>query len=197
MMHHTMKSRSTAGFSLIEVVMVVAIIGVLVAIFIFSQSEARVKSRNAAVINQMNEYVKSLELYYSDNGLYPQTTVNRRARFCIGDNSNLDGDCMGSLTTDTSDNDSAANQALRVYMSALPRFKQPIASYNYSSPAYSGCTDPNPAMPYSANSSCTKDDFSLYFLLEGTNAKCGRAQVADPSLSGVYTLCRYQGRAVN
>ncbi len=187
----------SAGFTLIELMIVVTIIGILTAIFVSSQSEARVKARNNTVISQVAEYVKALELYHSDTGQYPPTTANRRARFCIGDNSNLGGDCMGPITTDTSDDDSAANQALRVYLSALPRFSQPRGSYNYSSPAYSGCTDPNPAIPYGANSSCTKDDFSLYFLLEGTNQDCARSQVADPSLSGEYTLCRYQGRAVN
>lgn len=178
-----------------ELLIVITIIGILISVAIMSQSEARKNARNTNVINQMNEYAKALELYHTDAGSYPGTNANRSARYCIGDNPV--GSCLGGITTATANDNSAANVALRNYLTSLPRFQQPSGALSYSSPAYSGCTDTNPAVLYSAvTSSCSVNDYSFWFVLEGTNEECGRADVANSSLGGEYTLCRLQGQAV-
>jgi len=159
---------------------VIAIIGVLAAIVLAALSESRQKARNIAVIAQMEEYQKAIELFYAENGYYPKTTSNRTAKFCMGDNPV--GNCMGnSVTSGYQNDDSLINQALRNYMSALPRFSQSRGSYNYSSPAYSGCK---------GNTPCTDQEYSFWFLLEGTGQDCQRAVVDTANLSDEYTLCR-------
>ncbi len=60
------------GFTLIELIMVIAIIGVVGAIAMVVLSDARMKGRDNARKSQVQEILKALELYYTDNGAYPQ-----------------------------------------------------------------------------------------------------------------------------
>lgn len=178
------RGRAERGFTLIELLIVVAIIGVLSAIVLAALGESRERSRNAAVISQMKEYQKAIELFYSNSGYYPRTNVGRDSRFCIGD---VTDDCMGSFTSDASSPELPINVALGNHIGSLPRIKQPQGGLNYSSPAYSGCA--GTGMPLTSDS-CTEQDYSFWFLLEGTNEDCAGAHVANTSLSGEYTLCR-------
>lgn len=64
------KAKQT-GFTLIELLVVVAIIGVLASVVMISVNEARIKSRDAARVAQANEVLKAVELYFTENGFYP------------------------------------------------------------------------------------------------------------------------------
>lgn len=177
------------GFTLLELLIVIAIIGILSTVVLAALDDSRRNSRNEAVISQMNEYQKALELNYSDTGQYPRTNVAGTARYCIGDDLSPGEQCMGSVTNAagySAANSAAAENAFRAYMSTLQRFDQPRGAYTYSSPAYSGCAGVG-----MANTSCTTGDYSIWFLLEGTNEDCGgRSSVANATLVGEYTLCR-------
>lgn len=60
------------GFTLIEILVVVSIIGLLSAVVLGSLGTARVKGRDAARIVEIREIKKALEFYYDDNKKYPQ-----------------------------------------------------------------------------------------------------------------------------
>jgi prepilin-type N-terminal cleavage/methylation domain-containing protein len=182
--------KNEKGFTLLELLVVIAIIGVLSAIVMVSLNESRKKSRNVAVLEQMFEYQKSLELDYTTTGVYPRTNVARTHRYCIGDGLTAGERCMGNFTTAYSPAAAAiAEGVFKSHMPSLPRFKQAIGGLDYSSPAYNGCTGVG-----IANTSCTDSDYSIWFLLEGTNQSCGRALVANANLSGEYTLCRLMSK---
>lgn len=59
------------GFTLIEVLVVIAIIGILSSVVLSSLNGARVKSRDAKRISDLKQIQIALNLYYSDNGHYP------------------------------------------------------------------------------------------------------------------------------
>lgn len=65
------KIRKTHGFTLIELLVVVAIIGVLSSTILASLGETRAQSRDAQRVSDMNSLRQALELFYNDNGRYP------------------------------------------------------------------------------------------------------------------------------
>lgn len=67
--------RMSRGFTLVEILVVVAIIGLLSSIVLSSLESARVRARDATRKSQVDEFKKALQLYYLYNdGKYPCST---------------------------------------------------------------------------------------------------------------------------
>ena len=65
------------GFTLIELMVVVAIIGLLSSVVLASLNTARSKGNDAARMQNVKALGTAMELYYSDNNSYPKNgTVN-------------------------------------------------------------------------------------------------------------------------
>ena len=60
------------GFTLIELLVVVAIIGILATVVLGSLSESRKRARDAGRLAEIKQMQNALELYYLDNGTYPE-----------------------------------------------------------------------------------------------------------------------------
>lgn len=65
------KTKNRYGFSLIELMVVISIIGVLMAIGAVSYTTAQRKARDSSRKNAMDSIAKALEQYYADNSTYP------------------------------------------------------------------------------------------------------------------------------
>jgi len=59
------------GFTILELIVVVAIIGILTSIILFAISDSREKGRNARRHRDAHEIRSALNLYVTDNGTYP------------------------------------------------------------------------------------------------------------------------------
>lgn len=70
-----MHKQFSKGFTLLEVLVVVSIIGLLSSIVFSSISTSRVKSRDTLRITQIREVQNALDLYYAVNGVYPDNTT--------------------------------------------------------------------------------------------------------------------------
>jgi prepilin-type N-terminal cleavage/methylation domain-containing protein len=67
---HALRGR---GFTLVEILIVIAIIGLLSAVVFASLSEARAKSRDNARVSDLKQIELALALYREANGDYPDT----------------------------------------------------------------------------------------------------------------------------
>jgi len=94
-----MKNRSTRrGMTLIELLIVVAILGILAAIVLPTFSNANETAKGSALASQLNTVKKSLVLYKTDhNGTYPtdaQLITNQWQ--ALTNSTDIDGDIAGS-----------------------------------------------------------------------------------------------------
>lgn len=70
-----------AGFTIVELLIVIVVIGILAALVISTFSGAQVRAENTKTIEALKSYVKAIALYAADNGAYPSTN----AYPCLGD----------------------------------------------------------------------------------------------------------------
>ncbi len=59
------------GFTIVELLIVVVVIGILAAVTIVAFGSVQAKARDASRISKLNQLVKGIEQYYVQNGLYP------------------------------------------------------------------------------------------------------------------------------
>ncbi len=63
--------KNTEGFSLVEILVVIAIIGILATFSSIALNGSRVRARDAQRVAYINQIKTAVELYYSKNSLYP------------------------------------------------------------------------------------------------------------------------------
>ena len=71
----------TAGFTLVELLVVMAIIGILAVISLANFRTSQIKARDAERKNDLRQIANALEAYMSDHGSYP-AAVSGRIRAC-------------------------------------------------------------------------------------------------------------------
>ncbi len=67
-----MKNKSQKGFTLVELLVVIAIIGILATLLLLQLGVARQRARDAKRIVDISQTRTAVELYFDDNGQYPQ-----------------------------------------------------------------------------------------------------------------------------
>lgn len=67
------------GFTIVELLIVVVVIAILAAITIVSYQGITARANDAAVQNDLSAVAKKLQVYYVENGAYPQDTTQLAA----------------------------------------------------------------------------------------------------------------------
>jgi len=114
------------GFTLVELLVVIAIIGLLSTLAVVALGSARSKARDARRVSDIKQIQTGLELYFSDQGLYPVAA----SAVVLGD-ANHD-----VLSEDGFEASATLPANTEVYMGQVPAtIKQPvtIADYQYTS----------------------------------------------------------------
>lgn len=73
MAHHIRTGRRTAGFTLIELMMVLTIMAILLSIAIPRYMNSLVKAREAALLEDLYVMRDAIDKHYSDTGKYPSS----------------------------------------------------------------------------------------------------------------------------
>ncbi len=70
-----LQKKLQAGFTIIELLIVIAIIGILATLVLTNFQGAQAKGRDTVRKNDINSIYQKLEEYYNENGAYPSTVV--------------------------------------------------------------------------------------------------------------------------
>jgi len=103
--------KNNEGFTLVELLVVVAIIALLASVVLASINTARAKGRDAKRFQDMHNMQVALDLYFNVNGSYPPTT-------CIPDSWDPSG--LASLDTGYTTCWSTLQTNLAPYIKILP-----------------------------------------------------------------------------
>ncbi|HEY4511013.1 MAG TPA: type II secretion system protein [Candidatus Paceibacterota bacterium] len=165
------QQREASGFTIIELLVVVAIISLLSSVVLVSLSSSRLKARNAERVAQVGEYIKAFEQFQINARSYPGGAI-AQSRYCLGDRPQ--GTCYGGLYSENSQ-----------LNSEIERFIKPPPSGNDVGVPYTGyvysCTQ-------QSGSFC--NGFDLIWFLEGENQTCSPGFRVSGSQNGG-TFCQY------
>jgi prepilin-type N-terminal cleavage/methylation domain-containing protein len=77
--------KKNAGFTLIEITVVMAIIGILAVISIGSYRTTQIKTRDSQRKNDMEQISNTVEVYYNDKGQYPLNSADNKINGCVSE----------------------------------------------------------------------------------------------------------------
>jgi prepilin-type N-terminal cleavage/methylation domain-containing protein len=158
-------SRKRHGFTLIELLIVCVIIATLAVVALVSYNSARVKSRDAKRISDIESIQSALEVYYENNSLaYPVstncnsvTTQSPTSKWC----NSVQTAGGGSQWVFNSDGKSLVN-----FLSPLPVDPIPLTADTIAASVFSGTTPKTGAYYYM---STTGQAYYIVFMLEDTS----------------------------
>jgi type II secretion system protein G len=102
--------RPHGGFTLIEMLVVIAIIGILATIVTASLTTSKAKGRDARRITDIKTVQAALETYYNDNMMYPKN-IYTNCSSCAAPNNGLAPNYLAAVPTDPLYNTTAATCA--------------------------------------------------------------------------------------
>lgn len=121
-----MKKKNFTAFTLIELLIVIAIIGVLATLIVANFNAARERARDATRKSDLRNIQTALRVYYNDYGRNPCSTNAFQIRGC-----SVHASCT-SVNACTWGGEFAIASTGQVYMSTLPNDPQtPDRSYHY------------------------------------------------------------------
>ena len=109
------------GFTLVELLVVIAIIGILSTLSVVSLNSARAKSRDARRLSDIKQIRTALDMYYDSSSTYPLSCTTTLGT----------GNCA-CLTSVGWTNTSTTNCTGTIFMQKVPSDPLSSASYTYN-----------------------------------------------------------------
>lgn len=169
--------KTTSGFTIVELLIVIVVIGILAAITIVAYNGIQQRSRNTQTIAGAKQYIKAVHMYATEKGVYPTVTS------CLGDGYEFQGTagrCGGEANINSQ---SLFNTQIGEFLSSMPRLSTKnltIATTNGTrAGGYYAANDGGVGIP------------KIYYILEGRNESCaaGGDKTANSSAPDMY--CTY------
>lgn len=144
------KQKRQTGFTIVELLIVIVVIGILAAITIVSFNGVQERTRNTKTISAVKDYMKLYATYAVDNDVYPGG-----GNYCLGTG------YEGGLCWDNRSyvENTAANAGLLNYANSLPNPSTTKVYRNSTDGSRSGILFVSP--------------YYLRYQLEGTDTQCG------------------------
>lgn len=170
--------RKSTGFTIVELLIVIVVIGILAAITIVAYNGVQAKARDSARIAKVKSISKAIELYHADNGRYPQI---------------LDG--VGWETTCGSQTDSWGHCDRNKILADT------LATYTKIDPvSLSDATQGNYYYHYTSQATDNYQTYGLMVYLEGNSGAGDGGYVTNAYEVGpkpAYCMSKYTGTAAN
>jgi len=170
------KQKRKSGFTIVELLIVIVVIGILAAITIVSFNGVQAKAQNTASIDAASKYKRILMAYAAQNGQYP--SGSQSVGYCLGTgyadlNNDSVGDCVYNGSGGYVSEDSTFSSALKS-VASQPAVDVKLYSRTTDSAKVSG-------IRYDYGSDRTIDGksnpFWIVYLLQGSSSKCGDGTV--------------------
>lgn len=192
----TMQFSRQQGFTIVELLIVIVIIGILAAITINVFKGMQERTESTRVISQAKSFIKALNMMYNETGAVPIPVPQGSSAY--------NGSCIAPASAVTGNNCSSS-QGWYSNTSWDPAFNQNLLDYsgvkNYTLGKW--CSIPTGSMWYHAN--YWGDNRAVFQYCVGPNTNCGLPGVLSPpesemTLSGAaytnrtsqYTDCKIQ-----
>lgn len=94
-------SQKNNGFTIVELLIVIVVIGILAAITIVAYNGIQSKARDAQRVSDVDLITKALEIYYIDNGRYPGSPAETGGSTTINSGWSTTADASWSRLIDT------------------------------------------------------------------------------------------------
>lgn len=115
-----MQSRGQVGFTIVELLIVIVVIGILAAITVVAYNGIQQRANNTAKYQAAANYEKSIQLYVTENNTYPAMGAGS---VCLGRGYTIRGtDTVGSCggSDYTTKEDATFNAAIRTVLTNIP-----------------------------------------------------------------------------
>ncbi len=137
------KKIESAGFTLVELLVVISIIGLLSSVVLTSVNSARMKARDARRLADIKQIQNAMQIYYEDNGAYPPVTYGPQGSLAgweVSYKSNFLDPLLPYLSPVPVDPVNRGNEPINMFFSPRPQDSNFFYMYyNYSSGTSYGC----------------------------------------------------------
>ncbi len=111
----SLKKNNNKGFTIVELLIVIVVIGILALLVITTYSGIQQKARNSKRSSDVKSLQTHLEAFYSQNGYYPSRTDVNSDSWLATNMKSLDKNALIDPSNVTQSNDLAAAAAAKVY----------------------------------------------------------------------------------
>lgn len=179
------------GFTIVELLIVIVVIGILAAITIVSFNGVSTRAKNTQMIALVESYQKGLAGYFAENSAYPSSVTHN---ICLGTgykdyNSDTKADCGATNQSYRGSVDTAFNASLAPYLSGSTT--GPTASKD-EYPTY-GDTNVGATLVYdpSATFNGVVTPYRIMYVIKGVNQDCGLRIAASSYPAYTTTTAKY------